>query len=133
MDSLEELVYDKSVIVTEERDVYLPSLYYSEMNCARMLFDLNVPVERPTKALDELISRVEKSQEIVLDDQQKIAVREALTSGFLVITGGPGTGKTTTINTLIACLMEKGLSKNVRNSMKRQNKRFMITSNSRYR
>lgn len=110
MDSLEELVYDKSVIVTEERDVYLPSLYYSEMNCARMLFDLNVPVERPTKALDELISRVEKSQEIVLDDQQKIAVREALTSGFLVITGGPGTGKTTTINTLIACLMEKGLS-----------------------
>ena len=46
MDSLEELVYDKSVIVTEERDVYLPSLYYSEMNCARMLFDLNVPVER---------------------------------------------------------------------------------------
>ena len=80
------------------------------MNCARMLFDLNVPVERPTKALDELISRVEKSQEIVLDDQQKIAVREALTSGFLVITGGPGTGKTTTINTLIACLMEKGLS-----------------------
>ena len=110
MDSLEELLYDKSVIVTEERDVYLPSLYYSEMNCARMLFDLNVPVERPTKALDELISRVEKSQEIVLDDQQKIAVREALTSGFLVITGGPGTGKTTTINTLIACLMEKGLS-----------------------
>lgn len=110
MDSLEELVYDKSVIVTEERDVYLPSLYYSEMNCARMLFDLNVPVERPTKALDELILRVEKSQEIVLDDQQKIAVREALTSGFLVITGGPGTGKTTTINTLIACLMEKGLS-----------------------
>lgn len=110
MDSLEELVYDKSVIVTEERDVYLPSLYYSEMNCARMLFDLNVPVERPTKALDELISRVEKSQEIVLDDQQKIAVREALTNGFLVITGGPGTGKTTTINTLIACLMEKGLS-----------------------
>ena len=77
MDSLEELVYDKSVIVTEERDVYLPSLYYSEMNCARMLFDLNVPVERPTKALDELISRVEKSQGIVLDDQQKIAVKRS--------------------------------------------------------
>ena len=109
MDSLEELVYDKSVIVTEERDVYLPSLYYSEMNCARMLFDLNVPVERPTKALDELISRVEKSQEIVLDDQQKIAVREALTSGFLVITGGPGTGKTTTINAIIKYLEYEGL------------------------
>ena len=47
---LEQMEIDKSVIVTEERDVYLPTLYYSELNCARMLFDLNVPMGRKDEA-----------------------------------------------------------------------------------
>lgn len=107
---LEQMEIDKSVIVTEERDVYLPTLYYSELNCARMLFDLNVPMGRKDEAYVRTIEELEKSEDLELDNQQRIAVREAMNSGLLVITGGPGTGKTTTINMIIRCLREEGLS-----------------------
>jgi exodeoxyribonuclease V alpha subunit len=109
MDVLESMESDKSIIITKERDVYLPTLYYSEMNCARMLFDLNVSMGRQKVGYDEQIQRLEKEQELELDDQQRTAVREAMNSGLLIITGGPGTGKTTTINMIIRCLREEGL------------------------
>lgn len=106
---LEQMTIDKAVIVTEERNVYLPALYYSELNCARMLTDLNVPMGRDTGSCDAVIGRVAKREGLELDRQQKIAVREAMSTGLLVITGGPGTGKTTTINMMIQCLREEGL------------------------
>lgn len=106
---LEQMSIDKAVIVTEERNVYLPALYYSELNCARMLTDLNVPMGRDTGSCDAVIGRVAKREGLELDRQQKIAVREAMSTGLLVITGGPGTGKTTTINMMIQCLREEGL------------------------
>ena len=110
MDVLEQLSYEKAVMISPERHVYLPTLYYSELNCARMLFDLNVPMGRKTDAYDSTIAALEERENIALDDQQRIAVREAMSSGFLVITGGPGTGKTTTINMIIECFREQGLS-----------------------
>ncbi len=116
MSVLEQMAIDKVVIVTEERSVYLPALYYSELNCARMLTDLNVPMGRDTGSCDAVIDRVaekgleeSREQAAELDRQQKIAVREAMCTGLLVITGGPGTGKTTTINMMIQCLREEGL------------------------
>lgn len=110
VDVLEQLGVEKAVIISGERHVYLPTLYYSELNCARMLFDLNIPIGRKTEGYDNVISILEERENIRLDDQQRIAVREAMSSGFLVITGGPGTGKTTTINMIIECFREEGMS-----------------------
>ncbi len=110
VDVLEQLGVEKTVIISGERHVYLPTLYYSELNCARMLFDLNIPIGRKTEGYDNVISISEERENIRLDDQQRIAVREAMSSGFLVITGGPGTGKTTTINMIIECFREEGMS-----------------------
>lgn len=109
-DVLDQMALEKAVILSEERNVYLPSLYYSELNCARMLFDLNVPMGRKNESYDSAITELEKRQKIELDAQQRIAVREAMSSGILVITGGPGTGKTTTINMIIECFREEGMS-----------------------
>lgn len=110
MDVLERMEMEKAVIVTEERRVYLPSLYYAELNCARMLLDLNVPMRGKAKQYEETLRTLELQENLELDDQQRIAVMEAMSSGLLIITGGPGTGKTTTINMIIRCLREQGLS-----------------------
>lgn len=107
---LDKMELDKAVIMDEKRNVYLPSLYYSELNCARMLLDLNVAMGRKSEAYDCAIRELEERERIELDEQQRIAVREAMSNGLLIITGGPGTGKTTTINMIINCLKEEGLS-----------------------
>lgn len=108
IDVLQQMEYEKAVIIDDERSVYLPSLYYAERNVARMLFDLNVPMGRKNESYDAVISQLEEKNSIQLDEQQRIAVREAMNCGFLVITGGPGTGKTTTINMIIECLRQEG-------------------------
>ena len=107
--ALEQMEADKSVRMTEERNVYLPALYYAELNCARMLLDLHVSIGRRGEGNDRLIREMEKKADIVLDEQQRMAVREAMDSGLLILTGGPGTGKTTTINMIIRCLQEEGM------------------------
>ena len=110
LDVLDEMGLDRSVIATEEREIYLPALYYAELNCARMLLDLNIPVGRRDMKYEDVIREMEKREGMELDVQQRTAVSEALTSGLLIITGGPGTGKTTTINMIIRTLREEGLS-----------------------
>ncbi len=107
---LQNMALEKAVIVTEERFVYLPVLYYAELNCARMLLDLNVLFGRPGESDDAVIRELEKREGLQLDEGQRIAVREAMNTGLLIITGGPGTGKTTTINMIIHTLREEGLS-----------------------
>lgn len=109
LDVLEQMELEKAVIVTEERNVYLPALYYAELNCARMLWDLNVPMARDKERYEDVIRAMEEQENLELDGQQRIAVKEAMSSGLLVITGGPGTGKTTTINMIIKCLRKEGM------------------------
>lgn len=108
--ALQNMALEKAVIITEERFVYLPVLYYAELNCARMLLDLNVMLGRPGESDDAVIRALEKREKLQLDEGQRIAVREAMNTGLLIITGGPGTGKTTTINMIIHTLREEGLS-----------------------
>lgn len=110
LEVLQQMEYDKSLIVDSERNIYLPTLYYAELNCARMLLDLNVPMGRKNESYDRAIDELETHEKIQLDEQQRIAVREAMSTGLLIVTGGPGTGKTTTINMIIHCLREEGLS-----------------------
>lgn len=101
---LEELSIDKKVILRElegEAVVYATSYYYLELNVARMLKGLNMTYDTTDLPLDHIIRKIEKAEELELDDMQRTAVMEAVRNGVMVITGGPGTGKTTTINTLI--------------------------------
>ncbi len=92
-------------LVIKEQDaqtlVFYSQYYYMELNVAKMLHDLNLKCEmEETQILDKL-RIVEQGEEIELDEMQRRAVVESVKNGLLIITGGPGTGKTTTINTII--------------------------------
>ena len=103
-DHLINLVLDKKLMirtVDEEEHVYLSSYYFMEMNTARMLLDLDLQFPMEKGELEQRLATLEEEAEIQLDLQQKAAVEKAMTEGILIVTGGPGTGKTTTINLMI--------------------------------
>lgn len=81
--------------------VYASQYYYLELNTARMLYDLNIRGDIPETEIKGNLEKIQQEEAISLDSLQERAVYEAVNSGLLVITGGPGTGKTTTINTII--------------------------------
>ncbi len=83
------------------RHIYAAQYYYSELNTARMLHDLNIRGTEPEAEIRRKLERICEEEEIEPDELQIQAVVEAVNSGLLIITGGPGTGKTTTINTII--------------------------------
>ncbi len=89
------------------RAVYASNYYYSELNTARMLHDLNITGKESEEQIRKSLKVIQKEENIELDELQIQAVIEAVNCGLLVITGGPGTGKTTTINTIIR-YFEKG-------------------------
>ncbi len=109
---LEQMMLDKDLVVQEdagERRIYSSSLYYMELNCGRMLLDLNIPYHIDEVALDKMIRKIEGQERIQLDELQRRAVIEGIRSGVTIITGGPGTGKTTTINTILQVFEQEGL------------------------
>lgn len=100
----------KIVIKREEQErVYSASAYFTELDTARMLCDLNITGEIDEATIQKKIAEIEKETGTYLDEMQKKAVIESVRCGLLVITGGPGTGKTTTINTLISYFESEGL------------------------
>lgn len=84
-----------------ERQVYASQYYYTELNTARMLHDLNISGTEPEEEIRRCLASIQQQEKIELDELQIQAVIEAVNRGLLIITGGPGTGKTTTINTMI--------------------------------
>lgn len=109
---LMDMQIDKRIIVKEldgVKIIYSSIYYYMELNCARMLHDLNIKYDLAEPVLEERVLRLERSANIVLDDMQRQAVYEAAKNGLLIITGGPGTGKTTTINQIIRFFESEGL------------------------
>ena len=74
-----------------------------------MLSRLNLTLETSDTEIDMLLHRVSRQSKIELDERQKEAVSEAVKHGVLILTGGPGTGKTTTINAMIRCFEAEGL------------------------
>ena len=109
---LVDLQMEKRVVVKKEdgaAHVYPANYYYLELNSARMLHDLNIRGTIPEKEIRERLLEVEKQEKLTLDALQEQAVMEAINSGLLIITGGPGTGKTTTINTIIRYFEMEGM------------------------
>ncbi len=106
------LNFENKIVVQDEEEecpVYSATFYFMELNIARMLCDLNIQYDYPVDNISRLITGIEEDFSISLDQQQKEAVIEAATNGLLVITGGPGTGKTTTINAIIKFFETEGL------------------------
>ncbi|MDD6214808.1 MAG: ATP-dependent RecD-like DNA helicase [Firmicutes bacterium] len=92
---------------------YLYSFYEAENYVARRLTSLVItppPVSMTDEETDAAILEAESEGGMKLNFEQKLAVRSAVTHGCIVITGGPGTGKTTTINTIIKTLEKMQLS-----------------------
>lgn len=107
-----DLVIDKKIVVKEnkeERKIYAAQYFYMEMNVARMLKELNISCEASEADILKRLKSIEEAAQIRLDELQKKAVTEAVRNGLLVITGGPGTGKTTTINAVIKYFECEGL------------------------
>ncbi|MCI8299120.1 MAG: ATP-dependent RecD-like DNA helicase [Lachnospiraceae bacterium] len=107
-----DLAIDKKVVIKDTADVeyiYASSYYYMEMNTAAMLKRLDISYDVPQAEMENRISSIEKSSKIELDELQVQAVKEAVCNGLAVITGGPGTGKTTTINTIIRYFELEGM------------------------
>ena len=97
---LMNLAAEKRIVIKEER-VYLTAYYYMEMQCASMLLGIDDTFTIEEDRLNEAVSRIEDKQKIKLDALQRDAVKTAVTHGVCVLTGGPGTGKTTTIKTIL--------------------------------
>lgn len=111
--ALTNMAVERSVVIKEiegTKVVYLSTLYYMELNCARMLIDLNIAMEDDTASIEKYLEKITDGDDIVLDEEQKNAVIKAVLKGVTVITGGPGTGKTTTINTIIKLFESQGMN-----------------------
>lgn len=98
------LAMDKKLIIKQNEAavcVYAASYYYLELNCARMLLDLSVSDIETEEHAQSRLAHLEKQSDIMLEGLQRDAVIGAVRNGIFIITGGPGTGKTTTINMII--------------------------------
>ncbi len=107
-----ELAIERKIILKQMEDqtqIYAASFYYMEANTATMLKRLNVSYDVSDAEIEQQIRGIEKKSGMTLDEHQVTAVKEAVRNGLLVITGGPGTGKTTTINTIIRYFELEGL------------------------
>lgn len=109
---LTDLSLEKRIVIKEDdgtRAVYAGNFYYTELSIARQLTDLNVTSVPDEEGILKKLTVIEDKEGVVLDEMQEKAVIEAVKCGLLIITGGPGTGKTTTIKTIIKYFESEGL------------------------
>ncbi|MCD7725467.1 MAG: ATP-dependent RecD-like DNA helicase [Clostridiales bacterium] len=118
---LHNLAMDRKLVIKmpargeAEPEVYAAVCYYAELRCAKMLHDLNIREKSegflPSEEQDILtkIDRIEEELGITLDELQKKSVLESVKNGIFILSGGPGTGKTTTINAIIRYFMSEEL------------------------
>ena len=106
------LSIDRKIIMKQSGDqvqIYSSSFYYMEANTATMLRELDITYDVADAEIEQRIHNIEKQTGMQLDEHQVQAVKEAVRNGLLIITGGPGTGKTTTINTIIRYFEIEGM------------------------
>lgn len=110
----ENMMMDKKLVIKEDC-VFAASYYYAEMNCAKMLYELNIPMleaeNLPSQetAVYKRLERQARELHMELDSLQLEAVMECIHNGLFILSGGPGTGKTTTINMIIRYFEAEGL------------------------
>lgn len=103
-----DLAIDKKIMMKGDH-IYGAAYYYMESAIASMLWELDIKYDVSDEMTEKKIRRIEQESGMESDEIQVAAVKEAVKNGFLVITGGPGTGKTTTINILIRYFEAEGL------------------------
>lgn len=115
---LQNLAMDKKLVIKmpgageNERKVYAANYYYAELNCAKMLHDLNIAEELTSAEEAEILSKIDRvaaELEIELDELQKKSVLGCIRNGIFILSGGPGTGKTTTINAIIRYFLSQNM------------------------
>ena len=114
---LTDLAIDRKIVIKEidtdhtgkQQVVYASQYYQIELHTAQMLHELNVKDTAEEEVLQEKIKQIQRAEKIDLDEKQQEAIKEAVRKGLMVITGGPGTGKTTTINAIIRYFEMEGL------------------------
>ena len=119
-DAISDLAVETRIIIKKDASdedamcagdaVYLARFYYLELASARMLTDLSHPLGEKEKRVEKKIRDVERDGGLVLEDEQRAAIRAAAMNGLVIITGGPGTGKTTSINAIIRYFREDDLT-----------------------
>lgn len=111
LSQLVNLTAEKKLVVNGDA-VYQSAYYYAELNCARMLHELNLPLDSgktDEEALNRRLEKMAAAQGMELDELQRNAVKTCIHSGLFILSGGPGTGKTTTINMILRYFEEEGL------------------------
>ena len=131
-EELVQMAFEGDVFIDdmEGRDVvYLFPYYMAEQNVCKCLKILSEAEPKMIgSAVESLITMTENETGITLSDEQKYAVRESLNKGVSVITGGPGTGKTTIINTIMNIFEHSGLKAAIAAPTGRAAKRITETS-----
>ncbi len=111
-DALSTLTMNKDTVIERQDEfdaVYLKLFYDAEKGVAARLKEMSGMIfDISRRELDEMISAAERDTEILLADAQKEAVGAVLRNSATVITGGPGTGKTTIINAIIRIMQYQG-------------------------
>lgn len=108
--AMEEMSSDKTLITDPEAGaIYLPPFYYAESGTAKLLANLLSDREKGLFTHELDIDAISKESGIVYDEVQIAAIHQAIESKVMVLTGGPGTGKTTTTQGIIAALKSEGL------------------------
>ncbi|HOJ31941.1 MAG TPA: ATP-dependent RecD-like DNA helicase [Candidatus Hydrogenedentes bacterium] len=102
---------ERKTLISDEKGIYLPHLYYSETGVARLLKTIaSSPLQEVSILVEKAIPWLERRYSLQLSEEQRQAIRTAVAAKTLVITGGPGTGKTTIIRSLLDIFEQKGLS-----------------------
>ncbi len=109
--TLDEMIRTNDVIRDEAENqdaIYLPPYYFSESGCAKRLIRLMSSKKKKYEDTEEILKKVAVSSEITYDEIQWQAVKTAISSKVMVLTGGPGTGKTTTTLGIISAYKQAG-------------------------
>ncbi len=107
-----DLAIERRIVLKQQEEqtqIYAGSFYYMEANVATMLRQLDITYDVSDTEIEYRVRKIQKQTGMELDEHQLTAVKEAVRNGLLIITGGPGTGKTTTINTIIRYFEMEGM------------------------